>query len=435
VRARPGLLVAALVLLPRAGAAQNVEVVIKEEALNRLVDRLRDPSDSGVYQPTLPTHQPDTYTECREYGTLRCAKQPDGTEMAVPLVICKKKDGGNTLVPAPEAVAWQWWITGSRFQAKSGSLAFTAKLRTRIDGRWRSEEKTVPATVSFDASASVLRVQVSAFKLPVRYEGKGLDQTITEVDVAKLSSFAIRVTPPSAQMAAPGGGARTLTARVTSGTAVYEPGRVRLRFDTTVDGFNVANPPAWNVGNPGLEDGRIGIQESLLNEMAAALVPLTYQTTMSVPFPVPNPFFPLGPPFWIINIPCGVRADVTGVRFDVEADPAPIGVTGQVNGSLCGFIPFGGPISTTASVTHNATSRTLRINTGATSFRPNVAGITVPFTVNVGPALSVPPIPFRHTVLDLETTAGPLGLVLSGEDVALSKRNGIIEVRGNVALR
>jgi hypothetical protein len=30
---------------------------------------------------------------------------------------------------------------------------------------------------------------------------------------------------------------------------------------------------------------------------------------------------------------------------------------------------------------------------------------------------------------------GPLVLRLSGQDVALSKRNGIIEVRGNVALR
>jgi hypothetical protein len=64
-----------------------------------------------------------------------------------------------------------------------------------------------------------------------------------------------------------------------------------------------------------------------------------------------------------------------------------------------------------------------------------VAGITLPFTVNIGTALSVPPIPFRGTLLELDTMVGPLVLRLSGQDVALSKRNGIIEVRGNVALR
>jgi hypothetical protein len=422
-------------LIAVAAHAQNVEVVLKEDALNRLVDRLRDPSDSGLHQPALPTRQPDTYTECKHFGEIRCpGKAPDGSEQVVPMVICKKKDGGSILVPSNPPVAWQWWITGSRFQAKSGSLTFTAKLRSRIGTRWRSEERTVPASVSFDAGASLLRVQVSSFKVPVRYEANGLMQTVADVDVGKLSSFAMRVGQPKADLAAPGG-ARTLTARAASGTATYEPGRVRVKFDTVVNGVTLAAPPAWNIGNPGLEDGRIGIQESLLNEMATALGPLSYQQTITVPLPVPNPFFPLGPPFFIVNVPCNVAANVTNVRFDVDADPAPIAVSGQVVGSMCGLFPFGGPISTTANVIHNATSRTLRITTAATSFRPTVAGITLPFTVNIGTALSVPPIPFRGTLLELDTMVGPLVLRLSGQDVALSKRNGIIEVRGNVALR
>jgi hypothetical protein len=38
-------------------------------------------------------------------------------------------------------------------------------------------------------------------------------------------------------------------------------------------------------------------------------------------------------------------------------------------------------------------------------------------------------------VLDLETPGGPMAFLLRGEDVALTRRNGFIEVRGNLALR
>lgn len=433
---RAGLLAAGAALVAHAAAAQNVEVVIREEALNRLVDRLRDPSKSGVHQPTLPTTPADTYSNCVYYGVFRCPGT-DGTtdsEFAeVPLLRCEKKGGGTSLVPSAEPVGWQWWITGSRFQAKSGELTFTARLQSRIGTRWRTVEKTVPASVGYDPSTNLLNVQVSSFKVPLTYEVNGVPQTIGDVDVGKLSSFAIRVPPQTAQLWV-SGGSRTVTAWGAAATPVYEAGRIRMRFDVAFSGANLPPPSPWNVGNPGAEDGRLGISESVLDELAAALGPLTFQDNFSFPLPIPNPFFPLGPPFFFINIPCAASAVVTGLRFDVNPDPTPIAVAGQVSGSVCG-LPFGGTVSTTTNVSHHAPSRTLRITTASTTLRPTVLGITAPFTVNVGPSLSVPPIPFRATVLELDTMGGRIQVPLSGEDVALTKRNGFIEVRGNVALR
>jgi hypothetical protein len=427
---RAALVAAGLAFVAVPVSAQNVEAVIKEEALNRLVDRLRDPSKSGTHQPVFPTREPDTYQKCEYYGEFHCP----GTDQTVPMWRCETKGGGTAIIPSPPPVAWQWWITGSRFKVIAGSLSFTAKVKSRIGTRWRSVERTVPASVSFDAAAKLLRVQVSALKVPLQYEANGVPQTIGEVDVGKLSSFAIRVADQAALLSLPSG-ARTLTARALSATTVYEAGRVRMRFDLGFDNFNRPPPPAWNVGVPGTEDGRLGISESTLNEMAAAISPLTYSGTVNVPFPIPNPFFPLGPPFWVIYFPCSASAQVTGLQFDVNAEPAPINVRGQVTGQLCGWIPVNGAISTTTSVTHDPNARTLRIRTSATNFSPTVLGIPLPFTVNVGPALTVPPIPFRATVLDLETPGGPMAFLLRGEDVALTRRNGFIEVRGNLALR
>jgi len=432
-------LLALTALLPLAPAsAQDAQLFVKEEALNRVVERLRDRSDSGVYQPTVPVTTPGLYYNCQFAGVFECLGPPSSPQdplASVPLQRCQKKGGGTSLVPGGEPVGWQWWITGSRFEAKEGSLAFTAKVRSRIGTRWSAVERTVPATVAFDSGANLLRIRVDEYKVPLTYEADGLTQTIAEVDVGRLSSFAIRVPPQTAQVPLPNGTTRTLTLRALSATPVYQAGRVGLRVDVGSGAGNLPSPGGWTVGAPAAEDGLLGINESVLNEMTAALGPLPFQGSFNVPVPIPNPFFPLGPPFFIVNIPCGAVAVVTGLRFDIDAAPAPIRVTGQVNGTVCNLPIIGGTVSSTATVVHNASSRTLRISTAPTTWRPSVGPFTVPFTVNVGPSLSVPAIPFRSTVLELETTAGPMAFNLSSEDIALTRRNGFIEVRGNVVLR
>lgn len=434
--ATPFLLAASIVAAP-AAAQQDVHVFVKEEALNRLVDRLRDPSDSGLYQPLIPLTQPTLYYDCQFAGFLPCFPPlgpPEDPFATVPLVRCRKEGGGTAMAPAGAPIAWQWWITGSRFRVSAGRLEFTAKVRSRIGTRWSSVERTVPATISFDDTTNLLRVQVGEFKVGLKHEADGIIHDVLSVDVGKLSSFTIRVPPQTGQVRLPDGTTRTLSARARRIVPRYEPGRIALEVDVDA-GPNQTPPGGWTVGAPGAEDGRVGIHESLLNEVATAIGSLSFQGSLTIPIPVPNPFFPIGPLFFIINSTCGVTVNVTNVRFDMNAAPDPIRVSGQVNGTICNVPLIGGTVNTTATVVHDETAGTLRIDTAPTTLRPSAGGFTAPFTVNVGPAFSLPAIPFRATVLEIVTSSGPMPFLLSSDDVELTRRNNFIEVRGNVSLR
>ena len=430
MKAVAALAIGVLLLGTSSEAQQDGEVVIKIESLNQLVHRLGDPSKSGVYQPGNLMRLPG-FQDCTFAGFFDCPGFEGGAggfrdgSMGIPLVRCRTLGGGIEFIPSGPPVPYQWWITESRFAAAAGSLTFTAKVRYQIGTRWYTIESPapVPASVSFDSATNLLKVQVSQWKVPLSYDFEGTTLTATNVDVGRFSSFTIRVTPQTATVPLPDGTQRSITGRAQSGTATYEPGRIRVKFDA---GFGVPQVSAtpWSTGNPVTEGVRLGIGESVLNEMAAAVGTLTFKDTLS--FPNPFTFYPF--------ITCSAEADVTGIHFSIQ--PADIQVTGKVNGRICGVdLPVDGGISTTATITYDGTSRKIRVSTSATSLRPSAGGHAAPFTVNIGSALTLPPLPFGAGAFDVDTLQGSIGFVLAGRNVQLYNRNGYVEVRGDVALR
>ena len=248
------LCAAAILVLGGAwpAAAQNFDLELTEAALNRLVAQLGDSGRSGVHQSNdLSTLG---YGNCATIGALECGarenvatSQPsaggqttrstgEGTARTnVNLAICRGPDGRPAIVPAPELLTWQWWITEARFTIRAQQLQFTAKVRYRVGRQWVSEERTVPAALSLDVASQRLRMAISTFTVPVRRTVGGAVETITEVDVGRHMTFVIPISPQTFQVTDLEGRGRTLTSRAQSATVDYLPGQIRVRV---YGGFN-----------------------------------------------------------------------------------------------------------------------------------------------------------------------------------------------------
>ena len=188
MRGRAAVLALCSILLPGSLSAQNATVDIPAAALNHLVSRLGSPSDAGIFVP-----------------------------------------GGTA--PQSSPLPWQWWITDAHFNLEAGArpfapgvMTFTATVQSRVGDQTSSQTHTAPASINFDPSSNRLRISITRFTVLMQADGV----TVTEVDVAKLYGLAVPVEPQSATLPLPGGGTRSVTARVTAVSTQVEAGRLVL---------------------------------------------------------------------------------------------------------------------------------------------------------------------------------------------------------------
>lgn len=272
------LLVAALLALAGSPvAAQDLELELTEASLNRLVARLGDPSASGIFQPSGPLGSLG-YSGCTAAGTMPCATGlssragastgvtaeaakpgaattaraatnvtgstavvvtpgvPTGLDAApasggfsLSVSLCIGPDGQPVVVPGVVPVVWQWWITKARFTVQAQQLTFTANVRYRVGRQWFSDERTVPATLSFDSASHRLQMQIASFKVPISYSAYGVSEALTEVDVGRHMSFAIPISLQSFQVTDPQGRAINLVGRAQTANVEYQPGKVQVK--------------------------------------------------------------------------------------------------------------------------------------------------------------------------------------------------------------
>lgn len=222
------------------GAAQDIELEVTEDGLNRLIAQLGDPSGAGIHQPSPLASL--GYHGCISLGSLDCSREataaPEATAKKLGRVLlsrCEGPDGQSAVLPAAESISWQWWITGARFTVASQQLSFSATMRYRVDSDWFSEERTVPATLSLDVASQRLRLDISSFKLPIRYTANGANEAITEVDVGRHLSFAIPIAAQSIQVPRLDGSLKTLNARAQSANVEYLAGRIRVKVDAGIN--------------------------------------------------------------------------------------------------------------------------------------------------------------------------------------------------------
>jgi hypothetical protein len=233
------LIAATLALAGRGADAQDFELELTEDGLNRLIDQLGDVSSAGIHQPNPLGGL--GYRDCSAVGLLDCsggaaATAPGADAQSHGRVLlnrCQGPDGESAIVPGAESIPWQWWITQARFTLAAQQLSFSASVRYRVDRQWSREERTVPATLRLDVASQRLRLEVSTFKVPLRYSANGLGEAITEVDVGRHLSFAIPINAQTIQVPGLDGGLKTVTGRAQSAILEYLSGKVRVKFDAT----------------------------------------------------------------------------------------------------------------------------------------------------------------------------------------------------------
>lgn len=230
---RIGLAVAMAVLVPASAAAQNSVVEFTEDALNKLVDLLGNPSDAGVHIPTV-VEGLGGFEDCEFFGFLSCsglvAGADPGFDSRIPLVRCRTR-GGWRLARSGDPVRWHWWVSGAHFDVVSASMRFRAKVRYRVGEEWDDRERTVEAGVDFDRDTQLLKLALEEFEVPLRYEWQGVVQEAAVVDVAKIYGLSVRLHPQILEVPTPAG-PKTVTARA-AGIAPpqYLEGKVRVDVD------------------------------------------------------------------------------------------------------------------------------------------------------------------------------------------------------------
>jgi hypothetical protein len=208
-------------------SAQDAEVEFTEQALNRLVKRLADPSDGGIYQPTLAVVIPG-FDQCDSIGFMECP----GAGARIPLVSCRRLGGGRHVLPAGEPVSWQWWVMGGRYSIANGSMTLTATVRWRVGSQWHKDERTVGARFEFDPATDRLRIKVDDFKVPIRHTfAAAFTQTITTIDVGRLLGVSVPIEPQTFTVPLPNGTNKTLTGQAQSITALYQAGKAVVKVN------------------------------------------------------------------------------------------------------------------------------------------------------------------------------------------------------------
>lgn len=178
------------------------------------------------------------------------------------------------------------------------------------------------------------------------------------------------------------------------------------------------------------QDGIVTVRESAFNELAGALEPLTLSGHKTLEVSIATFWGPVR----ITVCDSDWTATVRDLAFDIR--PATVEVTGDVEASWCG-LNFTGDLLTTGDVGYSAGPNAVVVSVASTSVQPrfSIFGIDVRLpAINVGPTLSLPPIPVRTAFVRFETAAGPTDLRVTPHNVFLTKRNGFIELRSDVAV-
>ena len=227
----PAVVLSVLLLFAWSAKAQDAEVEIHEDALNQFLARLGNPSDGGVFEPMSLSGAPGL-EECEPLGELDCSTASLAARR-IRLARCRMITGNRWLiVPTEPPITFQWWITDARLTLSAGAMSLTATVRSHVGTQWNDPvQRTVPASVAFNAQSGRLTLTISNFKVPIVGEVQGTTHQVAEVDVAKLLAIAIPIEPQTIKVPLPNGTTRTLTGRAVSATPIYETDRLRLNVN------------------------------------------------------------------------------------------------------------------------------------------------------------------------------------------------------------
>lgn len=229
----------ALILLGVLGAAasasaQDARLEVTQAMLNQVVRAVGTPSSSGSHQGTRRIERLPGIEFCDErVGFLDCpvltppSTRPGGSDRRIALVRCRRVGGGFTLMPAGQAITWEWWITNPTFTVSNGAMSVTATIKTRAGAVTTERTATASAVVRWDGTTNRLGVDIADWRVPLEHDG----ETVTTIDVARYLEVGIPVPAQVVSVPLPNGSTRTINGRVLSASPQYQSGRVVITLD------------------------------------------------------------------------------------------------------------------------------------------------------------------------------------------------------------
>ncbi len=131
--------------------------------------------------------------------------------------------------PPANGTNWRWAVTDARFDLAAGAMSFTATVVSRVAGQDKTDTRTVPVSVGFDAASGRVRLSLGAFTVPIQTGSV----TITQVNVAKLYGISLPIEAQTLTLPLPGGGTRTVTGKPVAVTSQVLSGRLVLTVQVT----------------------------------------------------------------------------------------------------------------------------------------------------------------------------------------------------------
>jgi hypothetical protein len=172
------------------------------------------------------------------------------------------------------------------------------------------------------------------------------------------------------------------------------------------------------------QDSVVRIYDSTLDKLAATVQPITVRGRHRASI------FVFGLELTLCD--SAYAATVSGLRF--ATTPASIQISGRVDATWCG-LAFRAPLATTADVSYSAPQRAIVVRVAPTSVEPRfvLLGVELPLPVrlDVGPTLSVPPVPVGVAQVGFQGVHGPVTLRFEPRNAAIARRSGHLEVRSD----
>ncbi|HEY7647913.1 MAG TPA: hypothetical protein VID04_02820 [Methylomirabilota bacterium] len=179
------------------------------------------------------------------------------------------------------------------------------------------------------------------------------------------------------------------------------------------------------------QGGTVRVYQATFNELASRIQPLTMSGRYRLQFTAQTW---LGPVTWTV---CDSAWSATVTQLSFSITPGAATLNGRVDATWCN-LAFNSNLAMNVDVRYEPQQKLVYVSTSPTAIQPrfNVLGqnIALPFTIDVAPSLTLPPIPVVTGLVYFETSRGIVDLRVSPQNVTLSKRNGYVEIQGDVSV-
>lgn len=175
------------------------------------------------------------------------------------------------------------------------------------------------------------------------------------------------------------------------------------------------------------EDATVHVYDAAFDEMAGRIEPIEMSGRYA---------YRVGVGWMTVTIcDSAWSARVTHLAFHVT--PTGIQITGTVSARWCNA-SFSAPLKTTGDVVYDAAQSVIRVTVNPTSIQPRVSvlgyQVRLPVTIDVAPALTIPPLPIGIGWLVVQTPNGEERVAVMPRNLTLTKLAGYVELRGDVSV-